>query len=254
MRIEVLGGFGGESRSCRTTCLLINGSIALDAGSLARGLEVEQQRQVRTVVLTHSHVDHTGSLPSFIDNVFGRGDAAVDIHASEATIYSVRRNIFNNSYWPDFTRLPNPLQPKLKFLPFDDEVSFTVGDVKFTPIAVDHVVPTHGFLIEQAGRAVLWSSDTGPTVRLWEMAEQTPHLSAVFLETSFDNSLQEIADVSMHLTPRTLETELAKLGGREIPVILHHLKPPCVDRILAEVEAIEHPDLNVIRQGHTYEF
>ena len=38
MKIEVIGGYGGESRECRMTCLLINDRIALDAGSLSQAL------------------------------------------------------------------------------------------------------------------------------------------------------------------------------------------------------------------------
>ena len=73
--------------------------------------------------------------------------------------------------------------------------------------------------------AILWSSDTGPTTRFWEIANRTRNLSAGAVETSFDNALQEIADVSLHLTPRTLEQELRKLE-RKVPILLHHLKPP----------------------------
>ena len=73
-------------------------------------------------------------------------------------------------------------------------------------------MPTHDFLIEQDGKAVLWSSDTGPTRRLWEIANQTENLQAVCVDTSFDNALQNIADVSLHLTPRTLERELEWVG------------------------------------------
>ena len=42
MDIHVLGAFGGEAPGCRMTCLLINGTTALDAGSLSQTLEIEQ--------------------------------------------------------------------------------------------------------------------------------------------------------------------------------------------------------------------
>jgi len=235
------------------TCLLVNDSIALDAGSLSQALPVERQREVRTIVLTHSHVDHTCSLPFFIENVYERGRTAVDLHASPATIYALRKNLFNNAAWPDFTRLPNNLVPSVRFRELADETPIEIEGVKFTPIPVDHLVPTYGFLIEEDGAAVLWSSDTGPTTRLWEIANRTPHLRAVFLETSFDNSMQEIADASFHLTPQTLEIELRKLE-RTLPILLHHLKPPCVDRIHREVEALDNPQTGFLEQGRIYRF
>ena len=252
MKIEVLGGFGGESLGCRMTCLLINDSIALDAGSLSQALPIERQVGVHSILLSHSHVDHTSSIPFFVENVFGKTDGSVDIYTSPATIYAIRKYQFNNATWPDFTRLPNHLLPAVRFHELQDEVAFELDDVRITPIPVDHLVPTHGFLIEQGGKAVLWSSDTGPTDRLWQIANRTEHLEAVFVETSFDNSLQQIADVSYHLTPQTLEDELRKLE-RKVPVLLHHLKPPCIDQIRSEVAKLRNPDIDFLEQGKVYE-
>ena len=253
MRVEVIGGYGGESIDCRMTCLLINGVIALDAGSLSQALSIERQAEVHSILLTHSHMDHTNSLPFFIENVYGKGARAIDIHASEATIYAIRKYLFNNATWPDFTRLPNHLVPAVRFEEFESGKPLTVEGVTFTPVPVDHLVPTHGFLIEQDGAAVLWSSDTGPTRRLWEVANRTPNLKALCIDTSFDNSLQQVADLSLHLTPQTLEAELRKLE-RRVPILLHHLKPPCVARIHEEVRLLRNPDLQFLEQGKVYDF
>jgi ribonuclease BN (tRNA processing enzyme) len=253
MRLQVLGGFGGESIDCRMTCLLINGTIALDAGSLSQALPIERQAEVHSILLTHSHMDHTNSLPFFIENVYGKRDRAIDIHASEATVYAIRKYLFNNATWPDFTRLPNHLVPAVRFEEFESEAPLSIEGVTFTPIPVDHLVPTHGFLIEQDGAAILWSSDTGPTRRFWEVANSTPNLKALCIETSFDNALQQVADVSFHLTPQTLEAELHKLE-RRVPILLHHLKPPCVARIHEEVRGLGNPDLEFLEQGKEYEF
>jgi ribonuclease BN (tRNA processing enzyme) len=253
MRIEVLGSYGGESLECRMTCLLVNGSIALDAGSLSQALSIERQVGVRSIVLSHSHMDHTSGLPFFIENVYGHSSGAIDIYASSATIYAIRKYLFNNATWPDFTRLPNHLLPAVRFHEIQTEVPVEIDGVRFTPIEVDHLVPTHGFLIESGGSAVLWSSDTGPTRRLWEIANRARNLKAICIDTSFDNGLQEIADVSLHLTPNTLAIELEKLE-RRVPIMLHHLKPPCVERIHEEVAELGNPDIEFLEQGRVYEF
>jgi len=108
-------------------------------------------------------------------------------------------------------------------------------------------------MIEQDGVAVVWSSDTGPTVRMWEIANAAPGLKAVLLDTSFDNSMQRIADLSLHLTPRTMAQEIHKLIP-EVPIYLHHLKPPCIERLVYEVRALKNPRLGFLEQGRVYEF
>ena len=253
MKIEVLGCSGGESPTRRLTCLLINDQTALDAGSLTQGIDLDRQARVGSIVLTHSHLDHTNAIPFFIENVYGLRREAIALHASKATIYALRRNLFNDASWPDFTRLPNHLLPAIQFNEIEAEVPFTLNGLRLTPIAVDHLVPTLGFLIEQGNSAVLWSSDTGPTERLWEIANRTPNLKAVCIEVSFENSMQRIADVSMHLTPRTLAVELEKLE-REVPVLLHHVKPQCVERIEAEVGEWGRGDIEFLEQGRAYEW
>ena len=178
---------------------------------------------------------------------------AIQVHTSPATAYALRKNLFNNATWPDFTRLPNNLLPSVEFVEHEEEIPFTVHGVKFTPFAVDHLVPTYGYLIEHEGSAVVWSSDTGPTIRLWEIANRNSQLKAVFLDTSFDNSMQEIADLSLHLTPQTMKDEVRKLES-EVPILLHHLKPPCVERVVAEVKALRDPQLSFLEQGKVYNF
>jgi len=252
MKIEVLGSYGGESDACRMTCLLLEGAVALDAGSLTKALTVERQQQVQSIVLSHSHMDHTTCLPFFIENVFGKLRDAVDIYASPETIYAVRKHLFNNDVWPDFTRIPNPLLPALRFHELFDEQPFELEGIRFTPIAVNHLVPTFGFLLEKDGSALLWSSDTGPTKRLWEIANQTKNLSQVWLEVSFDNSLQSIADLSKHLTPQSMATEIRQLK-RKMPIRLHHLKPTCIARIEENVRALDNPDISFLEQGKIYE-
>ena len=108
MKIEVIGGYGGESLGCRMTCLLINDHIALDAGSLSQALSIERQAEVDCLLLTHSHMDHTSSIPFFIENVFGRRQENIDIYTSGATEYAIRKYLFNNATWPDFTQSAQP--------------------------------------------------------------------------------------------------------------------------------------------------
>src|SRR5690606_25230517 len=167
------------------------------------------------------HMDHTNSLPFFIENVFGKLRESVDIYATAPTIYAIRKNLFNNDAWPDFTRLPNHLLPTMTFHELSAGVPVEIGGLRVTPVPVNQPVPTVGFLIEDGSGSLVWSSDTGPTKQLWEVANASERLKGVWMDVSFENALQPIADISGHLTPRTLAAELGQLQSGA-PVLLHH--------------------------------
>ena len=114
-------------------------------------------------------------------------------------------------------------------------------------------MPTTGFVVEDKTGRVAYSSDTAPTDRFWEVVNKTRNLKAVIIETSFPNELQDLANVSGHLTPQTLDTELRKLK-RDVPVYLYGAKPRHLARIRAQVRALKRRKLAFLVQGKTYKF
>jgi len=241
------------------TSFLIDGCVAVDAGAITRALSIEEQRQVRHVLITHTHMDHTNSLPFLIENSFGSSDEPVSIFCTKRVLAGVRRHLFNNDTWPDFTRIPNHLYPSVRFEKIEIGLPFIIdnlpsGDLEVEAIEVNHIVPTTGFLLRQGGVSIIFTSDTGPTDRIWEVANSTDDLAAVITEVSFPNRLQEVADVSLHMTPQDLASELAKLE-REVAVYLYHFKPPYVEELRAELAATALPhSVEELVQDHTYTF
>jgi ribonuclease BN (tRNA processing enzyme) len=255
MEWHILGSFGGSSPTCRTTSFLINGELALDAGSITQVLPLEAQRRIRQIVLTHSHLDHTASIPFLVENTFAEQRDALEILVTPQVLRTVKLHLFNNDTWPDFTRIPNDLLPALRLVQVEPRTPRSVKGLCLTPVPVHHVVPTHGYLVEEEeGGAVLFTSDTGPTEEVWEVANRTAKLRAVIVEVSFPSRMQQVADVSLHLTPTTLAGELAKLR-REVKVYLYHLKPAYVTELRDELAATRFPHpVEELRQGDTYTF
>ncbi len=257
MQFRVLGSYGGDSPTHRMTSFLINGSVAVDAGAITRALEIEEQRAIRHVLVTHTHMDHTASLPFLIENTFGADTEPVSIYCTRAVLAGVRKHLFNNDTWPDFSRLPNSRYPSVRFEVIEADRPFVItgargGDIEVTAIPVHHIVPTTGLLLRQGGTSTLFTSDTGPTEHIWRVANRTEDLAAVITECSFPNRLQEIADVSLHLTPQTLAVELAKLE-RRVPVYLYHFKPPYVEELREELAATDLPHpASELEQDRTY--
>ncbi len=253
MEWHILGSFGGSSPVCRMTSFLINGELALDAGSITQALDIEAQKRVKRIVLTHSHLDHTNSIPFLVENRFGAQSEALEIFLTPQVMHTVKMHLFNNDTWPDFTRIPDDL-PALKLTRVEPRATFAVNGLRLTPVPVRHTVPTTGYVVQDDGGAVLFTSDTGPTQEVWDVANRTEALRAVIVEVSFPNRMQAVADVSLHLTPSTLATELEKLE-RDVPVYLYHLKPAYVDELRAELAATKFPHhVEELRQGDTYRF
>jgi len=254
MKWRVLGSFGGSSPTCRMTSFLINDELALDAGSITQALSIEEQRAIRRVVLTHSHLDHTASIPFLIENTFGEPQQTMEILATPQVMHTLKNHLFNNDTWPDFTRIPNDMLPALRITEVTPRQPFEINGLRLTAIPVRHTVPTHGYLVEDAGGTVLFTSDTGPTREVWEVANRTANLLAVIVELSFPNRMQRVAELSLHLTPAMLTEELAKLQ-RDVPVYLYHLKPPYIDELRAELAATRFPHaVEELRQDDTYDF
>jgi ribonuclease BN (tRNA processing enzyme) len=128
-----------------------------------------------------------------------------------------------------------------------------VNGLAIRAVRVSHIVPTTGFLVEDEAAVVAYSSDTAPTDRFWEMANRARNLKAVIVETSFPNELQDLANLSGHLTPQTLDTELRKLK-RDVPVLLYGAKPRHLTRIKKQVRALRRRRVGFLVQGRTYVF
>jgi ribonuclease BN (tRNA processing enzyme) len=254
VRLRVLGCSGGELPLHRTTCFLVDRKLAIDAGALTASLPLEELLEVDDIVLTHSHFDHVKDVPLLADLLVGRRARPVRVHASRACARTLRENVFNGELWPDFTRIPDRKKPVLEIRPFDPERSFRVGRYTVRPVRVDHPVESVGFILSDGKSAIGVSGDTGPTVRFWKRVNAEKRLRALFVELSFPNALQRLADVSGHLTPRTLALELAKVERNGFPVLLYHLKPAYLGELEAELSALGLPNVRVLEMGDELTF
>ena len=254
MKLRVLGCSGGELPRHRTTCFLVDRKLAIDAGALTASLPLAELLELDDIVLTHSHFDHVKDVPLLSDLLVGRRKTPVRVHASTACARTLRESVFNDELWPDFTRIPDQRDPVLEIIPFDPERPFKAGRYTVSPVPVCHPVESVGFVLSDGKTAIAVSGDTGPTARFWKRVNTEKRLKALLVELSFPNALQGLADVSGHLTPRTLETELAKLERNGFPVLLYHLKPAHVTELKRELAALGLPNVRVLRLGDEFKF
>lgn len=252
MELRILGCSGGEAEGERLTSLLVDRSVAIDAGSLTDALSIGEQIQIRHVFLSHSHLDHICTLPFYAKNVFGHLDEPIQVHALPETLDAIKKHLFNDEIWPDFSVIPTPTgKPILQYVEVEPEKTYEIDGLRFTPIAVNHLVSTVGYKIEDDHSAFLFTADTASTDRIYQVANKTKNLKFFITEVSFPNAQAMLADASKHLTPAMLKQELKKLK-MDVPVGLYHLTPGDKEALLPEIAAIGDKRAFVMNQDSVF--
>ena len=247
MELRVLGCSGGEAEGHRLTGLLVDGCLAIDAGSLTQALTTREQIGIRQIFISHSHLDHICTLPFFTKNIFGHTDVPVEIQALPETLDALRRHLFNDELWPDFSVIPSPDNPIIRFSEVVPGRTYHVGGLRVTPIPVNHLVPCVGYLVEDDHSAFLFSSDTAETDEVYAIANRTPNLKLFITEASFPNEQGWLAEASKHLTPEKLGQELKKLKVN-VPVGIYHLTPGDRPVMLPQIQAIGDSRIHMLDQ------
>lgn len=232
---------------------LFNDTLAIDAGSLGLYGTPREQARVRHILISHTHADHTATLPIFVENAYEAGADCVTVHGGDAVLEGLRRDVFNDRTWPDFVALSRGPSPLLKLERLEPYRTVELEGLSITPVPVNHAVPTLGFVVSDGRCSVVIASDTGPTDDLWRVANAATNLAAVFLEASFPDSMSALAAKSLHLTPSLFGLEVRKLH-KPVPVIAVHIKARFRDEVVAELAALGLANVEVGQFGREYEW
>jgi ribonuclease BN (tRNA processing enzyme) len=250
MLVRIIGGHGGVSPGFKATSYLIDGKLLIDAGSVASGIQIEEQSHIDHILISHSHLDHISDLAFLADNCFGMKGRPFEIYANKPVKDAIKTHLLNDIIWPDFTKLPNELTPTLHFNDIKPEETLILGDYKITPILVNHNNSALGFIIERKNAAVVFTQDTGPTDRIWELAHKFKNLKAIFTEVSFPNSMAKVANDSLHHTPATMREEIKKMP-KDVPIFLGHLKPNFQSQLFREIEELNDERITILGSSDT---
>jgi cAMP phosphodiesterase len=226
----------------------------VDAGTLASGLSLEEQKGIRHILLSHLHLDHIKGIPPLVDNLAGLDSHQVVVASLSSVLDGLEKYIFNDRVFPNFFNIQGPQGAVLcaKGLEPGKEISLS-SEISITPVPVNHTVETVGFIIRDHDSAWVYSGDTHLTEEIWRIAAQTPNLKGVFIEVSFPNDMLDIAVRSKHLTPSLLVQEYKKIGKPDIPLYVYHMKPTVRDRIIKELADLEIPNLIILQEGQELE-
>jgi ribonuclease BN (tRNA processing enzyme) len=234
MKLRILGCSGGIGGNLRTTSMLLDHDVLIDAGTGVGDLSLAEMCMVDHVFVTHSHLDHIASLPLLVDSVGFMRDKPLVIHATGETLEILKQHIFNWEIWPDFTQIPTLHQPILRYERITLGETVDMGGRRITPLPANHVVPAVGFHIDSGKSSLVFSGDTTTCDALWETVNRIENLEYLIVETAFSNAEKELAIVSKHLCPSLLAEELSKLK-RDPKIYVTHLKPGEVELTMQEV-------------------
>lgn len=224
MLIKIIGGHGGSAPGFRTTSYLVDGKLLIDAGSVASGLPVADQKNIDNILISHPHLDHIGDLAFLCDNCFGMRGGPFNVYSNPLVKRAILQHLFNDVIWPNFSKLPSVKHPTIAFHEIIPEKILQLDDYRILPVTVNHPGDGMGFIVEKNHSAVVFTLDTGPTERIWELAKGYSNLKAIFSEISFPNHLQKVASASFHHTPQTFLLEMKKMPS-SVPIFVGHLKP-----------------------------
>lgn len=233
MQLRVLGCSGGVGQGLRTTSLLVDDDILIDAGSGVGDLSLDQMAKIRHVFVTHSHLDHIAFIPLLIDSIFVLRQEPLVIHALPETLNALQQHIFNWVIWPDFHKLPTPQQPVMKYAPMRPGEILALAERSFEMIPVAHAVPAVGYRIACSGGAVAFSGDTSTNDSFWDGLNAHDRLDVLIVETAFANADHAISRLAKHYCPSLLGEDIKKLRHRP-DVYITHNKPGEEDVIFAE--------------------
>ena len=238
MELRVLGAHNLESRHTRMESHLIDGQLALDAGSLTRSLSFAEQKCIRAVLLSHRHFDHVKDLLPLGLSLRDVEDA-VDVHAIPNTLDFLGRKLLDGSLYPNFVNPDPPHKPTFTLNPVEFYTEFKVLDYTVKAVPVPHAVPAAGYLISSEDMSLFYTGDAGEGV---EAAWEHVCPDVLLTECTYGNDGASSATRAGHLIPERLENVLVAFRDRwsRLPrVIVSHISPPWEPMVRRELVGVQ---------------
>ncbi len=237
MNIKFLGAHNCESQNTKFISLLIDGTLAIDAGGLTSSLSFEAQQKLKAILLTHQHYDHIRDVPAIAMNFYLCG-TAINIYSTQPVYNALTTYLLDGKLYPKFLEQPQG-DPTIKFTIIEPYQIERIEGYNVLAVKVNHAVPTVGYQITSPdGKVVFYTGDTGPGLAdCWERV--APQL--LITEVTATNKYEEFAKESGHLTPSLLKQELTnfrEVKGYLPQVVVVHMNPDMEREIETEIATV----------------
>lgn len=234
MQIRILGCSGGVGPGLRTTSVLVDDRLLIDAGTGVCDLDLDAMDRLTHVLLTHAHLDHVVGVAFVADNRFFHRSATLKVLAQKKTLDVLRAHIFNWEIWPDFSQLTaTPDVPVLRFDNFNVGDMLGINGLDVTSFPVLHTVPAVGYAISDGSHCFAFTGDTYGDEAMWSALNAMPRVDCLMIEVAYPDEDEAVGEAAKHLTPARLGRELGKLEHRPELLLTHH-KPGQFDIIVEQ--------------------
>ena len=237
MNIQVLGAHNCESQNSKLISLLIDDTLAIDAGGLSSSLSFPAQQKLKAILLTHQHYDHIRDVPAVAMNFAFQG-STINIYSTQPVHDALLTHLLNGRLYPNFLERPQP-KPTIKFTIIEPGKPQQIEGYSILSVPVNHPDLTVGYQVTSpGGKVVFYTSDTGPgLIDCWHKV--SPQL--LIIEVTLPDRYEKYAKESGHLTPGLLKQELTsfqQVKGYLPQVVLVHMSPNLETEIAAEIAAV----------------
>ena len=236
MQVRILGAHNRELQRIRHTCFLLDGVVAIDAGSLMTALTPSEQERIDAVLLTHRHFDHVRDLPSLGLATLGN-PTTVSLYSLRETLDAVSSRLMDGVLYPNFTEDLSGNGPKYRLQPVTPGETFTVQGYSVRPVSVPHGAPSVGYIVQgPGGSSFAYTGDTGGG--LLPFFEDPSKPDPIFVEITFARRMEERAKLTGHLTADLLGREIEEAITRNLVaprIIVVHRDPDHEEEITKEL-------------------
>ena len=253
MRITTLGCSSSITGELRTTCYQVDDDILIDAGSGTGDLTLAQSIAIDTVFLTHSHLDHCAFLPMLADAAGSLRHAPLNVYALPETIAILKQHMLNSQLWPDYTELPTPESPYIRFHPIRIGETVMLGGRRITALPARHSVPCVAYRVDNGQASWVYSADTTFCEEFWQVLNSIDNLKYLLIETTFRNDNAAGAQRSGHNTANLLAQGLNLLEHR-VELFIVHMEAGYEEVTMREVmQAAGEFKPRMLQRGHIFE-
>lgn len=256
-QIKVLGAYGTKANGYGTTSFYLNSKNMIDAGNLLKPLEIDTI-DIENIWLTHSHLDHICDIASILDNYFSLRKKTLNIIGLPETIKAIKKHFLNNVIWPDFSKIPlvNSKEMAVTYIELEIGKEYKIGGNEYIQaFKTDHTVASCGYIYKTVEGNLILTSDTFSLDTLIEEVEKDETIKSMIVECSFPSEMQELAEVSKHLTPKLLFEKLKIMKRKDIQLYINHIKPAYLTKMTNEIKEYSGKwGVNILKDGEIINF